>query len=614
MCGILTAYQKRSQAGLDLGVFNNMLSQLACRGPDETRVHQQDNVLLGHTRLSIIDLQTGSQPLFNEDKTVACILNGEIYNFQSLRKELLAQGHVFKTTSDTEVIAHLYEEKGEDVFRRLDGMFTVAIADVRRGILLIGRDRLGEKPLYYHDQPGIFLAASELKALLKYPPLSREIDLDAVQAYLAALYVPAPLSIFKSVRKLGPGRYLKVSREKTEEIFYWRPQIAVQWNRREEDILTEIRQRLAEAVKQRLTADVPLGVFLSGGIDSSALVALMAQGASGTVRTFSVGFDAMTNELPYAKEVADRYGTQHTEIMVQSDVWRDLQSVAAYYDEPFADTSNIPTYLIAREARRHVKVVLTGDGGDELFSGYSSYVLQKYYSSGRLGSRLFREIDRLAVRCLGTTWLDRFYPFAPGNGARRHWMDNRFFLEQSDIQGLLKKDRGTEVMDLFPDNACLRIDGKDPLSVAFGFDLNYYLPDDLLKKVDMASMAHGLECRAPFLDHRLVEFSMAIPPHLKLKNNQPKYLLRKALARDLPESILAREKQGFGSPIVAWVRKDLRALIRERLSSPSAPLYGLLDEKAVKHRMDMALNGKDDKSAYQLWILLMLELWMETYA
>jgi asparagine synthase (glutamine-hydrolysing) len=615
MCGILAYYQRFAAQPLTREIFDVMLSQLARRGPDDRSVYIHDRVGLGHTRLSIIDLTSGRQPMFNEEGNVACILNGEIYNFLELRQELIARGHAFKSASDTEVIVHLYEEVGEQVFSRLDGMFAIAIYDQRRECLLVARDRIGEKPLYYHDSPGFFLCGSELKALLKYPALSREIDVEALGSYLYSLYVPAPLSIFKSVRKLEPGQFMTVNRDGVRISSFWRPTIHVERSIDEAQAIEGLRDRLSESVRSKLIADVPLGVFLSGGIDSSAVVAFMARHATSRIKTFSVGFGTQLDELPFARQVAERYGTDHTEIMVESRLSDEVPCVAAYYDEPFADTSSVPTYVISREARKHVKVALTGDGGDELFAGYESYIGQKYYSQYRLVGRLAGMIDAGASRSIGRTLLDGVYPL-PGNaGAYGRWLDTRRYFTSNEIRTLVKRDLRVEAH--FAESAGrLSIAAGDPLSAAFQHDINFYLPDDLLKKVDMAAMAHGLECRAPFLDHRLVEFALSIPPRLKLRNNVSKYLLRKAMAPDLPDGIAWREKQGFGAPIAAWLGGELKPLVDDVLDS-DARVYSLLDRSAVRSILREQQAGArtvDWRRPFRLWILLMLELWLRNYA
>lgn len=590
MCGILAGYHKSRQAKWAPGLVQDMLATLSSRGPDEKAVYIEDPFFLAHSRLSIIDLDHGSQPIWNEDKTVACILNGEIYNFEKLRVELREKGHQFKTMTDTEVIVHLYEERGESVFEYLDGMFSIVIYDKKANTLLAARDRMGEKPFYYVDNPTLFLCASELKALIKHPAVSKELDKNAICAYLSLMCVPAPLSIFKNIQKLEAGRYLKVGNKGVQKKIYWKPHIKIRHSESETETIHQVREHLKNVVKNKMTADVPLGVFLSGGLDSSTIVAMAAQNSSKPIRTFCVGFGSAHDELPYAKEVAQRYGTHHTELYVKADIKSEIPKIAAYFDEPFADTSNIPTYLISQEARKHTKVVLTGDGGDELFAGYDLYLDQ-----------------HISLRPKVMNWFKK-------NGARSYWIGHRSCFFKDDINHLF----GQNVFDaenLFPDHFSPTFSENGPLASAYRFDLSYYLADDLLKKMDMASMAHGLESRAPFLDHHFVEFMMGIPFDLKIKNNQTKYLMRKAMAKDLPASILNRSKRGFGIPIESWVGGELKPLIQEALLNQPC-ISEIFIQNHVTEMVQRDMNAlKDDwRAGLRIWILFMLELWMREYA
>jgi asparagine synthase (glutamine-hydrolysing) len=614
MCGILAYYSSAAAPLVSRETFEDMLDQLSYRGPDERSTFYHEGIGLGHTRLSIIDLTTGSQPLFNESGDVACILNGEIYNFVELRRQLAGRGHTFRSTSDTEVIVHLYEEVGEEVFSRLEGMFGVVLYDLRRRLMFVARDRLGEKPVYYHQSPGLFLCASELKALLKHPAISRELDPQALASYLYALYVPAPLSIFKSVRKLKPGHYLRVGPEGMKVGRFWNPEIRVDESMSEAQAIAGLREKLSASVRSKLVADVPLGVFLSGGIDSSAVVAFMS-GQTTPIKTYAVGFGAQINELPYARKVAEKFGTDHTEIVVESRLSDEVHKAAAYYDEPFADTSSVPTYVISREARRHVKVVLTGDGGDELFAGYESYIPQKYYSPSRLIRRAARVADAVCTKVSGRTLLDRCYPLSRSEAAYASWMESRRYFAPRDVRALMNQEVSPEIQFL-PGAGYLRVAASDPLSAAFQYDVNFYLPDDLLKKVDMASMAHGLECRAPFLDHKLVEFALSIPPRLKLRKNVSKYLLRKAMEPDLPDGIAWRAKQGFGAPVASWLSGELKPFLNDMLGE-RARVYEILDRSTLRALLRRHLDEAkpaDWRLPIQIWTVLMLELWLQNYA
>ena len=591
-----------------------MLETLRFRGPDEQQLVRTGSVILGHTRLSIIDLSTGTQPIFNEDETVAVVLNGEIYNFPELRRNLEAHGHAFRTHSDTEVIVHLYEEIGEEVFSHLNGMFAILIYDKRNNIILGGRDRVGEKPFVYCEIPGAFLFASEVKAILKAPDVSRDLDLEGMALYFNSLVVPAPYTIFRNIRKLPPAHCLKVQGSKLEIWKYWDPPVEIDWNLDENKIIETFQELFSDAVKMRIIADVPLGVFLSGGIDSSAVVAFMSQHCSGQVKTYSVGFGDEIDERPYARMVAERYQTKHTELFIDQKFEDVVFDVLEYYDEPFGDSSAVPTHMISREARKHVKVILTGDGGDELFAGYPSYLDQKYQLFGRISSRLFKEANRLATRTLGMDLPGEFYPRRSWPCAFEHWLWVRTFYTEKEIRELLVIPEGF-IHHFYRKNQWLQIPQRDALSVSYSHDMNYYLPDDLLKKVDMASMLTSLECRAPFLDYRLIEFSLKIPPQLKVKHDVLKYVLKISLQDYLPSEVLHRPKTGFGAPVESWLRKQLKEAVQDML------MPGCSIETVVPRRgIDMAMHEvysmehcSDYRTPYKLWLLFVLEVWMRRY-
>lgn len=614
MCGILAAYSRGESSNLTKEIFSHMLAELRLRGPDEESIFHDKNAWLGHTRLSIIDLEGGGQPVFNEDRSVACILNGEIYNFMELRERLERKGHIFRTHSDTEAIVHLYEEEGENVFEYLNGMFSIVIYDSKRDALLIARDRVGEKPLLYFDTPKMFICASELKALIRNPGISNSLDVNAVAVYLSMSYIPAPLSILANVRKLEPAHYLKVTNDETVKRKYWSPQDRIDYSRNEQDFCEEWRRLFQDSIKHRMVSDVPIGAFLSGGVDSSAVVAFMAKNSTRPIKTFSVGFNDSFSELPYARQIADRYQTDHTEINIKSGIREVLPEVAKYFDEPFADNSNVPTYLISKAAREHVKVVLTGDGGDELFGGYERYLTQRCYANYRVFSKGISLLSQVAMKTTGTGWIDQLYRYQSNRGAAEHWFSIVECFAPPQLSRLCRFAFESPY-EFTRAHRWLQFNARDPLSEAYAHDFNYYLPDDLLKKVDMASMAVGLESRAPFLDHRLVELSMSIPPQLKLKQNETKYLLKKSLVGILPESILRREKQGFGAPIGKWVRNELKEFIHDALS-PGCKIESLFFREGIREVMDRVYVGdiRDDwRAVPQLWSLLMLELWMKEY-
>lgn len=622
MCGLIALSCKinseinEAMTAKTMELGRSMLQTLRMRGPDECNLVQMGSVFLGHTRLSIIDLQTGSQPIFNETKTVAVLLNGEIYNFHELRYELERLGHIFQTNSDTEVIAHLYEECGEEVFSKLNGMFAIVIYDYRLNILLAARDRTGEKPLLYCDSSEYFTIASEIKAFLKMPNFARNIDVNAVALYLNSMYIPAPISIFSNIKKLPPAHYLRLEKDKLTIYKYWNPQRKIDWRLQEIEVREKFLELFSNAVKIRTYSDVPFGVFLSGGIDSSAVTAFMATHSSKPIKTFSVGFNQEIDERPYARLVAKRYQTDHTEIMIDNHVEDMVDKVFEYFDEPFGDSSAIPTYLISREARRYVKVILTGDGGDELFAGYNSYIDQKYQIGNRIGTKLYRLINQFALKYNGEGLLEKCYPHKINiSEAFKHWHKIRTIFSQKELEFFLEK-KFCNVEQFFKSQNWLEVHGTDALSISYCYDLNYYLPDDLLKKVDMASMFASLECRAPFLDHRLLELSLQIPPNLKIKHDKLKYLLKYAISDYLPSEILNRSKCGFGAPIESWLKFQLKEMTQDLLA-PGCRIESLIYPKEIQKCLNMFYHKNKEpgyRVSQRLWSLLVLEIWMRKYA
>ena len=620
MCGLLSLYFKNAEinqvlAADTMKMAGSMLDTLRMRGPDDYRLVQMDSVFLGHSRLSIIDLQTGSQPIYNEDGTIAVLLNGEIYNFQVLRAELEKLGHRFQTTSDTEVIVHLYEEHGENLFSKLNGMFAIVIYDSRSKILLAARDRIGEKPLVYFESPEFFAVASEIKALLQVPIVSKEIDIDSVALYLNSMYVPAPASIFKKIKKLPPAHYLRLEGKQQIIRKYWDPQQEIKWKWQEKDIEESFLDLFLDAVKIRTYSDVPFGVFLSGGIDSSAVTALMSKVYPGPIKTFTVGFTQEIDERPYARMVADRYRTEHTEILINDRIEDVVRQVVTYFDEPFGDSSAIPTYLISREARRHVKMILTGDGGDELFAGYNSYIDQKYQLRNRVSTKLYKTINQLSLKSCGRGILEGLYPHTTDFArAFKHWHQVRSIFHEEELKTTLNQNF-IGVADFFQKQHWLGVHGEDALSISYAFDLNYYLPDDLLKKVDMASMLASLECRAPFLDYRLIELSLQIPPNIKVKNDCLKSLLKSSLCNYLPSEILYRPKTGFGAPVESWLKNQLKEMAFDSLGS-GCKIESFIDRKAIQQCLDLLYctnSVKDYRVSQKVWLLFVLEVWMRNY-
>jgi asparagine synthase (glutamine-hydrolysing) len=614
MCGVaafIPIHGGRSPGDGSRAAVAAMVGPLNHRGPDEQQVVDLGGPVFGHARLSIIDLVTGTQPLYNEDRSVAVILNGEIYNYRELRRDLEARGHRFASHSDTEVIAHLYEDYGEGLFEHLNGMFAVLLWDARKERLVAGRDRLGEKPLLYCQTPQGLVIASELKSLLRFPGVPREIDQEALALYFASMYVPAPLSIFKAVRKLLPGHWLTFDRSGLTIRRYWHLDPVPSSMRSEAELAEEFRSLFTECVRMRTVADVPLGVFLSGGIDSSAVCAMLARDGT-RIKTFTVGFHDEVDERPAARLVADRYATEHTELLVDANLADEFEHVYGYLDEPFGDSSVIPTHLIARAARQHVKVILTGDGGDELFAGYPMYVDQKYRRGSRLVSGLSKLANRASIGALGWDALAGHAGTSPR--AFASWHDARSVFRDAEVQAIMRSPAASSI-----DFYRARSNGRratDSLTTAFLYDIDFYLPDDLLKKVDMASMLASLECRAPFLDHRLVEWALTIPPGLKLRGDRTKDFLKRAMADLLPEAILQRPKQGFGAPIDTWLRRHLRTLALD-LTAPGCRAEAFVTREAIDEARQMlettGLNP-DFRVSAKLWLLVVLEVWLRKYA
>ena len=539
-----------------------MRAALVQRGPDEGSTDIFGHCVLGHQRLKVIDLESGYQPVSNETGDVVAVFNGEAYNFMSLRDQL--GGHEVRGTGDTPILPHLYEESGPHFVERLHGMFALALWDAGRERLVLARDRLGKKPLLWTRLPdGTLAFASELKALLRLPQVSREIDLDAIDAYLALQYVPGNQTALRGIHKLAPGHVL-VAEGETERIErYWRPEPA-ESSTHEGEWLERVRATVGAAVRERLVADVPLGALLSGGIDSSIVVALMAQASSQPVRTFTVGFpDARYDERAYARAVASRYGTVHEEVEIEEDIASTLPRLAATFDEPLGDEAAFPTFLIAEQARRHVTVALAGDGGDEAFAGYERYIAH------RLAERI---PGRLAQ---GSAAVLRLIPAARREPRSSLFRATRFL----DVASASAGERYARLMEVFPvelrrelwsdarQAQQVRLEPSRPGVTGLQLlDIETYLPGDLLLKADLASMAHSLELRSPFLDHEVVALGLALPDALKTHGREGKVALRRAFAADLPAEVAGRSKSGFGVPLGRWFRSDLRETAHDLLS------------------------------------------------
>lgn len=580
-----------------------MRAAIVHRGPDDGSTDAFGRCVLGHQRLKVIDLDTGYQPVTNESGDVVAVFNGEIYNFTALREEL--RGHEVRGTGDTPILPHLYEESGPEFVERLHGMFALALWDGPRERLVLARDRLGKKPLLWTRLPdGTLAFASELKALLRLPELLRDIDLAAVDAYLALQYVPGDGTALRGIRKVPPGHVLVVEGDTERVERYWRLEPAAP-SSTDDEWLERVRTTVGEAVCKRLAADVPLGALLSGGIDSSVVVALMAQASTEPVRTFTVGFsDARYDERVYARAVAERYGTVHEELAIADDVAETLPRLAAAYDEPLGDEAALPTFLIAEQARRHVTVALAGDGGDEAFAGYERYIAHG----------LANRVPGVAARAGAAAM--RLLP-----SARREPRSTVFRAARMlDVAAAPPGERYGRLMEVFPlptrrelwldprqaARVSLRPSG-DSITELQLLDAETYLPGDLLLKADIASMAHSLELRSPFLDHDVMALGLALPDHLKTRGRQGKIALRRAFAGDLPADVAARGKTGFGVPFGPWFRNDLRELARDLLATDR----GWFRQDTVQRLFVEHETGRADHG-HRLWCLLMLELWVRT--
>ncbi|MCC6198211.1 MAG: amidotransferase 1, exosortase A system-associated [Burkholderiales bacterium] len=625
MCGICGVVDIRERRPIDRGLVLRMSESIHHRGPDEHGTHFEPGVGLGHRRLSIIDVATGQQPLHNEDGSVVIVYNGEIYNYQSLIPELVALGHVFRTQSDTEVIVHAWEAWGERCVERFRGMFAFALWDRNRQTLFLARDRLGVKPLFYAFlDDGHVVFGSELKALLAHPGVRRELDPRAVEEYFALGYIADPRTIFAGVGKLPPAHTLVIRRgeKPCEPREYWDVRFRQDAAVDEVEACEELRARLVESVRLRMISEVPLGAFLSGGVDSSIVVATMAGLSSEPVNTCSIAFaDPAFDESRYAQAVAERYRTRHNVETVESDDFDLVDTLAALYDEPFADSSAIPTYRVCQLARKHVTVALSGDGGDESFGGYRRYRLH-------LMEERLRAAVPLAIRKPVFGLLGRAYPkldWAPRvlrgkttfEGMARTSLEAYFHsvsILRAPMRGRLFSDSlrraldGYDAFEVF-DRHAARAGTQDALSLIQYLDLHTYLVGDINTKVDRASMAHSLEVREPLMDHPLVEWLATLPSSLKVRGNEGKYLLKKAGEPLLPGDVLYRPKMGFAVPLARWFRGPLRERVRSALLGEALAATGWFNRGYLSELVDKHQSGQRDYSA-PIWTLLMFEAFL----
>ena len=608
ICGIIRSHRENPVAPVAL---KKMTNSLIHRGPDDAGFYVNGNVGLAMRRLQVIDLETGQQPVFNEDKSVAVVQNGEIYNYLELRERLIQKGHRFYTKSDTEVIVHLYEEYGEDFLQHLNGMFAIALWDGATQKLILARDRLGEKPLYYFQNDSGIAFASELKALAVLPDFPREINHEAIYHYFSFLVVSAPKTMYRGVKKLRPAHYLRFQNGRTEIRRYWDVRFDPQHHWSEEMACEQLKELLIRSIRQRIRSDVPFGAFLSGGIDSSIVVALMSEVLDEPVKTFSIGFEEdRYNELNYARQIADKYHTEHHELVVKPSAIDLLDKLVWHFDEPFAGPSAIPTYIVSKMAREHVTVVLTGDGGDEVFLGYGRYLemleRQKYNRIpaplrkllGGVGGLLpQRAYGKGLLQSLGQ---DDFHYYTVGL--------SQFFKPKLFTRDFLQQLSGVDSFSVVSD--ALLDDSHEYLTRLNALDMKHYLPENVLVKVDRMSMANSLETRALFLDHEIVEFAAKIPTHLKIKNGVTKYILKQSVRDLLPPEIVNRGKWGFALPVDEWFRGELREMIREKIDAVQKSemfnhtyLSAILDEHTSRRR----------DHSYLLWSFLMLQKWFDAF-
>jgi len=603
-----------------------MSERLRHRGPDEDGYFIDKDLALGHRRLKIIDLAKGKQPIANEDRTIIIVFNGEIYNYRELRKELVGLGHVFNTDSDTEVIVHLYEEYGKQATTRLNGIFAFTIWDSRRRKLLLVRDRLGVKPLHYSYEGGHFIFASEIKAILAYPFFKKEIDRLSFEKYLVFEFVPAPHSIFSGIKKLPPAHLLEYSLETGNSRLekYWEPSFSFKNSDiGEREALEGLDAVLKKTVARELVSDVPVGLFLSGGIDSSILAQYASQ--AGKVESFTISFsESSFDESRYAAAVAGRFGIRHHEETLTSvNASATLNKIAAFLDEPLADASIIPTYLLSRFTKEHVSVALGGDGGDELFAGYDTYQahrLFKYYAAlpSVLKSAAGAIIEKLPVSTRNMSMDFRMKKFISGKDyppeiRNAIWLGS---FSDKELDVLLSGGRQAEGQgNIFEDitKHLAAISGiDDPIERMQYLDMHLYMQDDVLVKVDRASMMHGLEVRVPLLNHELVEYAVSLPSRLKLNGLTTKYLLRRLLAGRLPPSLVNRKKKGFGIPVAEWLKGGLKEMVCDYLCEERLKREGFFNVSQVIALLDEHMNGRKDNRK-KLWTILLFELWLDRY-
>ena len=597
--------------------LRRMCDVIRHRGPDDEGQFVADGAALGMRRLSIIDVGGGHQPIANEDGSLWVVFNGEIYNYRALRADLTARGHVFSTDTDTETIVHAYEEWGEEAFGHLRGMFGIALWDRRTRTLILARDRVGIKPLHYVERGGRLAFGSEIKSILIADEESRQLDPDALAHYLTFLYTPSDASIFQGIRKLPPAHLLRWRDGEISVRRYWTLPVEESFAGSMDEAAEALTATLSDAVASHLVSDVPIGALLSGGIDSSLVVGLMARRSSGPVKTFTIGFDEPDfDEVEGARRVANHFGTDHHEFVVRPDALRIVEALVDHFDEPFGDSSAIPTWYVSEMASRHVKVVLSGDGGDELFGGYDRYLPHARVES------FDRTLGAVGRRVAAGIWPVLPHGFL-GKNLLRHvaqdlegrYLDSISIFQPDELSALLVDRQRSARAGSWRRSPAERFRALAALpwpSQMFRFDFDTYLPEDILTKVDRMSMAHSIESRVPLLDHEVVTFAASLPARFKIQGSERKRVLKRAAAGVLPAEVLTRKKRGFGVPLADWFRGPLRGLLADALQSDRARQRGYLDSRFVDRLIKEHLSGRRDH-ALRLWVLLMFELWHQRY-
>ena len=628
MCGICGTLYLSLNKSIDEKLLKSMCATLHHRGPDDEGYYLNGPVGLAMKRLSIIDLAGGKQPISNEDRSIWIVFNGEIYNFMEIRDDLIKKGHRFLTKSDTETIVHLYEEVGIDFVNYLNGMFGVAIWDENRKELIIARDRLGIKPLFYGENNGQFYFSSEIKGILADESFPREINDVAMASYFSLAYIPAPFTIFKNIKKLPPGHILRIKNNKIQINKYWDVDFNINTVKNESEFIEEFMDILEKAVKLRMISEVPLGAFLSGGVDSSTVVALMSKVSGKRVRTFSIGFGGDTkgflDERKYAEMVARQYNTRHRDYEVHLEPEGMVEKIVQAFDEPFADDSAIPSYYVCKIARENVTVALSGLGGDEMFSGYErhlGFALSKVYEKipDFIKNGIIRKVvDKIPERADGHYTVNHMKRFVRSGSLPP---DLRYFGYISMLNDDIRDTFFSEPRKFFsPLHQCQEHinsyfnapNADDDMNRLFFCEIKNYLPEEILAVTDRMSMQHSLEVRVPFLDHNLVEFCATIPPAMKMKRFRKKYLLKKAVRHLLPSEVINHRKQGFGSPMSQWLHKDLKTYVIDTLSEKNMKKHGIFNQKTVDNILNDHVTKREIHDKL-IWSLVIFQTWYDMY-